>query len=302
MAGFFFILQHVRLKILVTFARFMTTILSPFPKPQFDAILLIPSRDKSHAIRVHVYGPSDDGALDRPRPVLMNFNGSGFAMHFHGRDDYFCRQVATVSGHLVLDVQYRVGPEHPFPTAVNDMEDAVKFVLGRPGKYQKSHISLSGFSSGGTLALVAPLLFPRGTFRSIGAFYPATDLATDPDLRRAPAANAKPRPTYWTKVFRQAYVGQMDARDPRISPAYADTANYPSDMLVVTGELDSSAIEAETLAEKIKNEDLAGQTHVDIRRMAGCGHDFDKKKGETETRARDEVYGLLINMLKRISS
>jgi acetyl esterase/lipase len=92
----------------------------------------------------------------------------------------------------------------------------------------------------------------------------------------------------------------MDARDPRISPAYADTANYPSDVLVVTGELDSSALEAEGLAARIRSDTRAGQRNVEIRRMKGCGHGFDKKKDKVDVEARDETYGLVVNMLKKV--
>jgi len=304
MTSIFSILRYLRLKFLVSFIRFASKLLAPFPKPKPDSILRIPSRDKRYTIKIHLYKPSTEGVGENgPHPVLISFYGSGFALTHHGMDDSFCRHIATATDYVVLDVQYRVGPENPFPASINDVQDAVKYVFDHPDEYKTSQVSVSGFSSGGTLALVTPLLFPRGTFRSVTAFYPATDLASDPALRRPPAANAKPRSTYWTKVFRQGYIGEMDARDPRISPAYADTANYPSDVLVVTGELDSSALEAEELAEKIKNDTQAGRRNVVIRRMKGCGHGFDKKnKYKVDIEARDETYGLVVDMLKKVAN
>jgi acetyl esterase/lipase len=194
-----------------------------------------------------------------------------------------------------------LAPEHPFPAAVNDVEDAIKYVLNQPEEYNTLQVSVSGFSSGGTLALVALTLFPPGTFQSAIAFYPATNLARDPGLRRSPAPNAKPRSPFWTRIFRDAYIGKMDPRDPRISPAFADTSNYPANMLVVTGELDSSALESEELAEKAKTEGAVSGRNVIIRRMKGCGHGFDKKNtDEVCVSAKDETYGLAVDILKKI--
>ncbi|KAF7177618.1 hypothetical protein CNMCM7691_005947 [Aspergillus felis] len=273
------------------------------PRPRPDSVLRIPSRDNRRTIKANVYKPSEKHAGSKgPHPVLVNLYGSGLAIPLYGADDGFCRFIAATTGYVVLDVEYRLAPEHPFPAAVHDVEDAVKYVLDRPGEYQTSQVSVSGFSSGGTLALVAPTLFPRGTFQSVIAFYPATDLARDPSMRKPPAANAKPRSAFWTRIFREAYIGDMDPRDPRISPAYADTSKYPANMLVVTAELDSSALEAEDLAKKAEAEGIASGRNVVIRRMKECGHAFDKKnKDEACVQARDEAYGLAVDMLKKVA-
>ena len=73
-------------------------------------------------------------------------------------------------------------------------------------------------------------------------------------------------------------------------------------MLVVTGELDSSALEAEELAEISKTEGVASGRNVILCRMKGCGHGFDKKNTDKAcVRARDEVYGLAVDMLKKVA-
>ncbi|PVI00995.1 putative carboxylesterase [Periconia macrospinosa] len=295
--------RYLRLKLLVSFIRLTAKLLTPIPTPNPDSILRIPSRDNRRIIKAHLYKPSTEHAGNKAsHPVLINFYGSGFALPLHGADDGFCRLVATVTSYAVLDVEYRLGPEDPFPAAVNDVEDAVKYVLNRPEEYKTSQVSVSGFSSGGTLALIAPTLFPPGTFQSVIAFYPATDLAMDPGLRKPPALNAKPRSPFWTRIFRDAYIGEMDPRDPRISPAYADMSNYPTNMVVVTGDLDSSAVEAEELAERAKTEGIASSRNVIVRRMKGCGHGFDKKNTDRVcVQARDEAYGLAVDMLKKVA-
>lgn len=53
----------------------------------------------------------------------------------------------------MVDVKYRLAPEHPFPAAFDDVEDVVKRVRSQPARFDQAHLSLSGFSAGGNLAL-----------------------------------------------------------------------------------------------------------------------------------------------------
>ena len=302
MAGLLSLMRYLRLKILVTFSRLMVKLLTSSPSPKHDYLLQIPSREKHRTIKIHVYKPSvEDASSSSPAPVLINLCGTGLAIPFHGLDDDFCRHVARNTGYVVLDLDYSLAPEYPFPAALNDVEDTVQYVLTHPDDYNAQQVSVSGFSSGGTLALAASTALPRGTFQSLIAFYPATNLFQDPSLRKAPAPGGKERSPFWTRVFRESYIREMDPRDPRISPAFADTSKFPVNMLFVTGELDASAVEAEQLAEKAKSEGRADGTEVIIRRMKGCGHAFDKKiTSEIFVSARNEAYELAVDMLKKI--
>ncbi|PMD11991.1 putative carboxylesterase [Hyaloscypha hepaticicola] len=302
--GLFDFLRYLRLKFLISSIRLLARLFAPLPAPKPDSVLRIPSRDKGRTIKVHVYKPGGDAgsAGGELHPVLINFYGSGFAMQYHGADDRFCRYVATHTSHVVLDVQYRVAPENPFPAAVNDAEDAVKYVLGHPDEYQTSHVSLCGFSSGGTLALVTSTLFAHGTFQSLIGFYPSSSMAGDPGERKAPVPG-RARRSFWTKIFREAYIRGKDARDPRISPVFADTTNYPQEMLIFTADHDVSATDMEALAERIKTEGQAGGRNVVVRRMEDCDHGFDKnKKRENQMEAGREAYAQVVDLLKNLES
>ena len=96
-------------------------------------------------------------------------NPSQFIFHLHGSDDIFCRRVAAETHYTVLDIEYRLAPEHPFPAAPHDAADALKYVLSRPDLYDNSRIAVSGFSAGGNLALGLVLAqdFPRDTIQSL---------------------------------------------------------------------------------------------------------------------------------------
>ncbi|KAI1752749.1 putative carboxylesterase [Xylaria castorea] len=297
-------LRCIRLKLLIGMIRLVVRLVTPRVHAKPDALLGIPSRDTGRTIKVHIYSPSPvtspnglSDASQTPRPVLINCFGSGFALPLFGADDSFCSEVSKRTGHVVLDVDYRLAPENPFPAAIHDIEDVVHYVLSRPDRYDIAHISISGFSSGGTLALVVPTLFSANTFRNVVTFYPSVNMAKDPSERKAPVEGPKSgrAPLSWTRLFREGYLGGMDPRDPRISPLFANTVNHPRNTLIVTAEYDTSASEAEEFAKSAEVNAQATDRRVILRRMRGCGHNFDKSKRNTTARA--EAYGLAINLL-----
>ncbi|KAL5361278.1 Alpha/Beta hydrolase protein [Aspergillus floccosus] len=262
-----------------------------------DSVQQIPSRDTGRAITANVYRSASKLS---PSPVLLNFHGSGFLIPLHGSDDEFCRRISCETDYTVLDIQYRLAPENPFPAAVHDVEDAVNWVLQHPEDFDLSHVSISGFSAGGNLALGASsCLFPRDTFRSVLAFYPALDLATEPGTKAAPDPTIRPLPAALARLFNRCYIPSgYDARDPRISPYYAAPARFPDRVLMVTAAGDNLALEAEELANKISRE--PGRQVVS-QRMQGCRHAWDKntRVGSIEADAKDKAYSMAVAMLSQ---
>jgi len=138
-----------------------------------DEVLHIPSRDSGRTIKAYCYHSSNRPTQPSPVPVLVNFHGSGYVIPLHGSDDEFALKIQDNTSYTVLDVSYRLAPEHPFPAACKDAEDAVRYVLADLEKYDKNHISVSGFSAGGALALgLCGHVFSQGTFEHVLAFYP----------------------------------------------------------------------------------------------------------------------------------
>ncbi|KAK7959332.1 esterase/lipase [Apiospora aurea] len=129
----------------------------------------IPSRDGGRAIEARLYrstAAKDAAAASSsgPSPVLVNWHGSGMVFHMFGQDRPFCAQMARdLPGLVVVDADYRKGPEDPFPAAMHDVEDALRWVAAQPDVYDVARVALSGFSAGGLLALVASSSF-RQTF------------------------------------------------------------------------------------------------------------------------------------------
>jgi acetyl esterase/lipase len=92
-------------------------------------------------------------------PVIINFHGGGFTLGSPHDDARWCGTVVTEMNAVVISVDYRRAPEHPFPTAVEDGVDAVLWVHKHADELglNRHKILLSGFSSGGNMAFTVPL-------------------------------------------------------------------------------------------------------------------------------------------------
>ncbi|KAI9754389.1 MAG: hypothetical protein M4579_004727 [Chaenotheca gracillima] len=99
----------------------------------------------------------EDIQLESPSktwPAIINFHGGGFTLGSPSDDARWATSVVQSLDAVVISVGYRLAPEHPFPTAVEDGVDALSWVLENAARLRidKSRIALSGFSAGGNLA------------------------------------------------------------------------------------------------------------------------------------------------------
>lgn len=293
------LLTYLRLKVCAVLVRLLTRFTLGISQTHQDNILHIASRNSARSIKVHVYKSAKENK--KPSPVLLNLHGSGFIIPLHGSDDEFCARVARETDYTVLDMQYRLAPENPFPAALNDVEDAVKWVMKRPDEFDLDRFAISGFSAGGNLALAtAGNLFSKDTFRSILLFYPSTDKSIDPGDRATPDTSVKPSPPALSRIFDECYIpSTVDRKNPMVSPSYAQADAFPKNVLFVTAAQDNLCLEAEALAGRIEN--AGGDRNVVRRRMEKCGHGWDKMKklGPTQVEAKNEAYSLGIDMLRQ---
>ena len=126
------------------------------PKPVLTRVhdFSIPVRD-GHALPARLYAPSAEKL-----PVLLYFHGGGFTIGSIATHDVLCRQLSHLAGCAVVSADYRLAPEHKFPTAANDAWDALQWLavhaadLGLEG----CHLAVGGDSAGGTLAAVCAVL------------------------------------------------------------------------------------------------------------------------------------------------
>ncbi|QIW97041.1 hypothetical protein AMS68_002559 [Peltaster fructicola] len=112
-------------------------------------------RDGS-TITVRVYSPEGKTGC----PLVVIFHGGGFCIGGLENEELLCRRAAGVLGCVVVNVDYRLAPEHPFPTPVHDCYDATKWAAANAssiGADPSKGFIVGGTSAGGNLAVLTAL-------------------------------------------------------------------------------------------------------------------------------------------------
>jgi acetyl esterase len=205
--------------------------------------------------------------------LLVFFHGGGFMYGDLDSHDASCRFLTERSGVRVLAIDYRLGPEDPFPAAYDDALAAYRWVVDHADELgaDRDRLAVGGDSAGGNLAAVVAIDAARSglplAFQLL--VYPATDAARDTD-----SATMFAEGFYLTGAFmdlaNECYIGAADLRDPRISPAYADLPAGLAPAYVATAGFDPLRDEGEAYARKLSD---AGVT-VELRRYADQIHGF----------------------------
>ncbi|CCQ34467.1 Lipase-esterase protein [Halorhabdus tiamatea SARL4B] len=106
-------------------------------------------------LRVRLYRPDAPG----PYPTIVFFHGGGFVLGSIGTHDWLCRQLTRETGAVVVSVDYRLAPEHPFPAAVEDAYAATQWAADNPDRLASDGtLAVAGDSAGGNLAAVVALM------------------------------------------------------------------------------------------------------------------------------------------------
>ena len=132
------------------------------------------------AIPMRLYRPLGSQAATA-LPGLVYYHGGGWVIGDLDTHDTLCRELANLSGCAVVAVDYRMGPEHRFPAAVDDVLAATRWVHNEAAALgiDPARLAVGGDSAGGNLAAVVALA-ARDTGDLPIAFqlliYPATDM------------------------------------------------------------------------------------------------------------------------------
>lgn len=102
------------------------------------------------ATSVRLFLPSGS-STDLAMPAVLWIHGGGYVIGEAAQDDRICRELAERLGAVVASVDYRLAPEHPFPTPLDDCESALRWLAARPD-VDPTRVAVSGASAGGGLA------------------------------------------------------------------------------------------------------------------------------------------------------
>ncbi|MEW4569680.1 alpha/beta hydrolase [Tautonia sp. JC769] len=200
-------------------------------------------------------GSDAAGEAGSPRPALVFSHGGGWVVGDCDMVDGTCRTLANASGCVVASVDYRLAPEHRFPTAAEDASHAFQWVRARADRLgiDPARIAVGGDSAGGNLA-IASCLMARDRGQPAPAFqvliYPVADSACDsPSYAECATGFGLTRDAmqyYW----RQYLADPADGAHPYASPLHADLAGLPP-AFVLTVEYDPLRDEGESLARRL---------------------------------------------------
>lgn len=153
-------------------------VLAPIPMTFRD--LFIPARNRQIPIRVYT-PPGNELARDGRQPVVLYVHGGGWTLGSIATYDSLARGLAERVPAMVISVDYRLAPEHPFPAALEDVHLVLEWVIRNIAELggDPERLALAGDSAGAALATVVALRATKeGLPIAIQAlFYPSTNIA-----------------------------------------------------------------------------------------------------------------------------
>jgi acetyl esterase len=242
------------------------------------------------AIPVRVY------AQEPNRPAMLFFHGGGYVKGGIEETDALCRKLAKLSRHVVVSVDYRLAPEHPFPAALDDAFAATLWACTRPGDVGAAPgpVVVCGESAGGNLATVVCLRArseSRIAIRAQVLLQPVVDFTLSfPSTALRPDECLVPRDDLaW--YYRTYYGNARDFRNPLVSPLHAEDLSGLPPALIIAAEYDTLRDEDEAYAKRLSDAGVA----TEYRCYPGMVHGFVQMGGivSEAQAAADEIAGFV---------
>ncbi len=190
-------------------------------------------------ISVRVYCPAE--GTERP-PALILLHGGGWWMgggaQGYRLGDGMCRMLCSGLGAVIVNVDYRLAPEHRFPVQLHDVRDTVAWLRRGDGPaVDPDRIGVVGTSSGGNVAAALALLVRDEGLPALALqvlIAPALDVSGD-----IAALTDDPVLAEGIEILRHFYVGDStDPATPYVSPLKAESVADLPPAVVVTGDYD----------------------------------------------------------------
>lgn len=226
----------------------------------------------SHAFRVRVYRGRDEPA----QPIVVYSHAGGWILGDLEHSDHLCRRMANQTGAVVINVDYRLAPEAPFPAAFDDCVAAFRWarthakdIGGDPGR-----IALAGESSGGGLAASAALALSRSGDEAPGFLLllePALDISMSTPSWASLGDLLPPVREQMEWMWRQYAPDAATHTDSLLSPSAADSVppGHPA-TLILAAEYDPLRDEAMQYGDTLARSGVA----VEARIEQGLPHAF----------------------------
>jgi len=250
-------------------------------------------------IPVRIYWPE---TADSALPILLLYHGGGWTLGDMDTHENVCRYYCENAGVIVINVDYRLAPEHKFPAGVDDCYAALEWAGEHATEIggDAARIAVTGDSAGGNLsAVVCQLAKARGgpaiAFQALA--YPSVDLTEEANEKYASR-----------KKFGggEYFLGDKDfvwlighyledmalLRDPRVSPILTEDLSGLPPALVITAGFDPLRDEGKAYADRL----AAAGVPVEYKCFETTIHGFMSFSGGVD--AGKEGLALVANRVK----
>jgi acetyl esterase len=250
------------------------------PKPPGDPEAVARVEDRTipgpdGPLPVRIYRPTDG---DDVAPGIVYFHGGGWVICDLDSHDATCRRLTNAIGAVVVSVDYRLAPEHPYPAAVEDCYAAAQWTAGHAGDLgiDPARLGVAGDSAGGNLAAAVALMARDRAGPAL-----ASQLMIYPVIDNTERCNDYPSKTenatgYFLTTgsmvwYRDQYAPEPErAAEPYCSPLRAESLAGLPPAVVITAEMDPLRDEGEHYAELL----AAAGVPVLLHRADGMFHGF----------------------------
>ena len=228
-------------------------------------------------IGLRIYRPEGEGLL----PAVFYFHGGGFSTGSLDLVDPICRLLANRSGCVVVSVDYRLAPEHPYPAAVTDAYVAISWVGGYGDGFgvDTSRLAVVGDSAGAAVATAACMLIRD---KSLGEpeiklqilLCPVADLVRldTPSYKEYGDEGGYLLTTALMEAWKANYLTGCEDRvaEPYCSPVREPNLGNLPPAIVITAEYDPLRDEGEAYGQLL----LMNEVMSEVRRVEGMIHNF----------------------------
>jgi acetyl esterase len=221
-------------------------------------------------IPVRIYTPEGEA----PLPILVFLHGGGWVIGTLDGYDDLCRALARAVPAIVISVDYRLAPEHPYPAAADDSYAAVCWAAENAASIggDPARIAVGGDSAGGNLSAVVSLMardhrHPKLAHQLL--IYPVTDLRGSTVSMRENGEGyfLTQRTMIW---FADHYTTPEQRLLPYVSPLLAPDLGGLPPATVITAEFDPLRDEGEAYAARLRESGVP----VEQTRYDGMIHGF----------------------------
>ena len=228
------------------------------------------ARGDGGSVPVRLYG-ADAGP---GRPVVVWSHGGGFILGDLTSGDATCRSLAAKAECAVLNVDYRLAPEHPYPAAFDDVLAVLRWIGtdGERHELDRSRIVVAGESAGAHLSAAASVVLRDEDVRPVlqvlicASTQFTTGWPSMADHADGPLARRDDVEWFWSQ-----YIADDETRkDWRAAPALAPLDHYKVPALIITADHDPLVDDGRAYAQRLRE---AG-VEVDYREYTGVMHGF----------------------------